>query len=127
MAINNQTEQTCPAVAYQMTSVCVPVTVTPFARTGATQTKCCGKTTVTPGKAICDGIKNGNCVFTIAQNLCVEVPVEFGATAQVGDTYVNCNGATAEDICTDCSQAVIPPEIPEVPTEPPVTPPESDI
>ena len=38
----NQTEQTCPTVAYQMSSVCVPVKVTPFARTGATFTKCCG-------------------------------------------------------------------------------------
>lgn len=33
--------QTCPTVAYQLSSVCVPVTVTPFARTGVTVTKCC--------------------------------------------------------------------------------------
>lgn len=56
----------------------------------------------------CDGVKNGTCVFTIGQNICVQVPVEFGATAQVGDTYVNCNGATADDICTDCNQPALP-------------------
>ena len=55
----NQTEQTCPTVAYQMSSVCVPVKVTPYARTGATFTKCCGNATVTPGIAVCDGVKNG--------------------------------------------------------------------
>ena len=51
--------QTCPTVAYQLSSVCVPVTVTPFARTGVTVTKCCKKPTVTAGRYICDGIKNG--------------------------------------------------------------------
>ena len=67
----NQTEQTCPTVAYQMSSVCVPVKVTPYARTGATFTKCCGNATVTPGIAVCDGVKNGVCAFTISQNVCM--------------------------------------------------------
>ena len=35
-------EQTCPTYAYQASTVCVPITVTPFARTGDTVTKCCG-------------------------------------------------------------------------------------
>lgn len=60
--------QTCPTVAYQLSSVCVPVTVTPFARTGVTVTKCCKKPTVTAGRYICDGIKNGQCVFTVSQD-----------------------------------------------------------
>lgn len=106
-------DQTCPSVAYQMSSVCVPVTVTPYAKTGLTVTKCCGNAVVSPGMALCNGVKNGSCVFTISQNICVAVPVEFGATAQVGDAYVNCNGATAEDICTDCAQAPVQPAVPD--------------
>lgn len=94
--------QTCPTVAYQLSSVCVPVTVTPFAKAGTTVTKCCTKPTVTAGENTCSGIKNGQCVFTVSQDICVEVPVEFGATATVGDTYVACNGASADDICPDC-------------------------
>ena len=66
-------------------------------------TKCCKKPTVTAGRYICDGIKNGQCVFTISQDICVEVPVEFGAVAAVGDTYVACNGASADEICPDCA------------------------
>ncbi len=89
-------------MAYQLSSVCVPVTVTPFAKAGTTVTKCCTKPTVTAGENTCSGIKNGQCVFTVSQDICVEVPVEFGATATVGDTYVACNGASADDICPDC-------------------------
>ncbi len=99
--------QTCPTVAYQLSSVCVPVTVTPFAKAGATVTKCCSKPVVTAGKYLCDGVKNGQCVFTISQDICVEVPVEFGAVASVGDAYVGCNGASADDICPDCTMSAV--------------------
>ena len=98
--INQTEEQTCPTVAYQMSSVCVPVKVMPYAKTGATFTKCCGNATVTPGIAVCDGIKNGICAFTISQNVCIAVPVEFGATA--------------EDVCTDCGQQPVPPTEPHI-------------
>ena len=42
MALNPELlneNQTCPAVGYQSASICVPVTVTPFAQTGMTTTK----------------------------------------------------------------------------------------
>ena len=101
--------QTCPAVGYQSASICVPVTVTPFAKTGHTYTKCCGEPVVIPGKISCDGEKNGACVFTLALDICVAVPVEFGAVAEVGDTFVSCNVASAEDICTGCSKPIAEP------------------
>lgn len=100
--------QACPAVGYQSASICVPVTVTPFAKTGVTATKCCGAPVVTPGRASCGGMQNGSCTFTISQNICVAVPVEFGAVAAVGDTYVDCINASQEDICFDCDQPIVP-------------------
>lgn len=106
--------QTCPAVGYQSASICVPVTVTPFAQTGATVTKCCGSPVVTPGRDTCGGLKNGSCFFTISQDICVAVPVEFGAVATVGDTFVTCNGASQDDICTGCESIPVKPE-PELP------------
>lgn len=99
--------QMCPTVGYQAASVCVPVTVTPYANAGATLTKCCGSATVIPGRQICSGVKNGVCSFTLSQNVCVAVPVEFGANASVGEAYVECLGASAEDICTDCNIAPV--------------------
>lgn len=104
-------DQTCPAVGYQSASICVPVTVKPFAKTGTTFTKCCGAPVVVSGGDQCSGQINGSCVFTISQDICVAVPVEFGAVASVGDTYVNCNGASSSDICTDCKI----PDVPETP------------
>lgn len=74
--------------------ICVPVTVTPFAQAGITTTKCCGDPVVTPGREVCAGVKNGSCFLTITQDICVAVPVEFGAVATVGDSYINCNGAS---------------------------------
>lgn len=96
-------DQTCPTVGYQSASICVPVTVTPFANAGATITKCCGDPVVTPGRDTCGGLKNGTCSFTISQDICVAVPIAFGASATVGETYVACNGVSATDVCTDCS------------------------
>ena len=100
--------ETCPAIGYQSVSMCVPVTVTPFAQTGTTVTKCCGNPVITPGISTCGGLRNGTCSFTISQDICVAVPVAFGATAAVGDTYVSCNAVSEKDICTDCGSVVEP-------------------
>ena len=101
--LKTETEnQTCPATGYQSASICVPVTITPYAEAGVTYTKCCGEPVVTPGKTSCSGQKNGTCSFTITQDICVAVPVSFGAAAAVGDTYVSVGGASSRDICTDC-------------------------
>lgn len=101
---------TCPAVGYQSASVCVPVTVTPFAQAGVTSTKCCGGPVITPGRDICGGMKNGSCTFTITQDICVAVPVEFGAVATVGDSFVTCNEVSETDICSDCGMILPPAE-----------------
>ncbi len=98
--VDLQENETCPAVGYQAVNVNVPVTVKPFAKTGSTTTRCCGTPIVKSGKSIGQGTKNGICNFTIGQNIVVAIPVAFGAEATVGDTYVDCLGATAEEI--DC-------------------------
>ena len=79
---------------------------------------------VTPGRVVCEGVRNGACVFTISQDICVSVPVEFGAQATVGEAFVNCGGASAEDICTGCesvpvlSDPVLPDPVLPTPTLP---------
>ncbi len=98
--------ETCPAVGYQKASICVPIEVKPFAKTGVTVTKCCGKPKIKRGKDVCEGEKEGSCFFTISQEICVAVPVEFGAEASVGDAYIDCIDASVEDICVDCDNDV---------------------
>ena len=94
--------ETCPAIGYQKASICVPVSVTPFAHAGTTVTTCCGDPVVRSGNIPCPGIKNGSCSFTITQDICVAVPVVFGAEAVVGDTFVNCIESSEKNICRNC-------------------------
>lgn len=104
--ILNADENECPAVGYQQADVCVQVTVTPYATPGTAVTTCCGDPVVTAGDVPCGGKRKGSCTFTMTQTVCVAVPVAFGAVATVGDTYVDCLGASSEDICTDCTPPV---------------------
>lgn len=103
--IEQQRVITSPATGYQMSSVCVPVTVTPFVAPGTTTTVCCGAPTVTPGVTECPGVVNGNCQFTITQNLCTAVPVEFGANAATGEPSVSCGATSNTNICRNCGTA----------------------
>ena len=98
-----QDDGSCPVVGYQRSTVCVPVTVTPFAHVGTPITNCCGEPIVTAGD-VCP--RNGGvCRFTISQEICVAVPVEFGARAVAGTPSVQCGKASNKNICTDCTPA----------------------
>lgn len=93
----------CPVVGYQRSTVCVPVTVTPFARVGTPVTSCCGEPVVTAGDT-CPR-SGGVCRFTIRQEICVAVPVEFGARAVAGTPGVQCGEASSRNLCADCTPA----------------------
>ena len=101
-AEQNTAVPSCPAVGYQKVGVCVPVAVAPYAHVGTISARCCGIPVVKSGAASCPGEPDGVCCFTISQNICVEVPVEFGANVTIGDTYVNCQGASLENCCNEC-------------------------
>lgn len=91
----NSCAQTCSGVGTQKATVCLPVTVCPYAVAGPADVRCCGEITVIPDCDRCKGTVNGTCEFTISQKIKVDVPVEFGATVKVGDTYVECSCAEA--------------------------------
>ena len=48
---------------------------------------------------VCKGIVNGKCDFVISQKIQIDLPVEFGATVKVGDTYVDCDCSPCRDAC----------------------------
>lgn len=91
----------CPVVGYQRSTVCVPVTVTPFAHVGTPVVSCCGTPVVTAGD-VCPR-SGGICHFTISQDICVAVPVDFGARAVAGTPSVQCGEASSQNICTNCT------------------------
>ena len=88
----------CMVDGQQMSEVCLPVSVKPFANVGTITTRCCGPAIITPGTDICEGTPDGNCDFTISQRICVDVPVEFGAIVTPGEVHVGCTG----NECANC-------------------------
>ena len=93
--------ESCESVFYQKESICVPVTVTPYATPGTATATCCGTPVIRPG-ATCEH-KQTSCTFTITQNLCIEIPISFGAAIETGTASVQC-GTVSEEPC-DCSDS----------------------
>lgn len=92
----------CSAVGYQDVDVCIPVTIKPFGEVGNVKTCCEGRPMVTRGSDCCPGKPGGVCKFTISQKLRVEVPVIFGAKAEIGEASVECGCAESADDFKEC-------------------------
>lgn len=88
----------CESTFFQRETVCVPVTVTPFANPGEAKATCCGKPIVT-SQGSCSGTRR-SCTFTVTQTLCIEIPISFGAVIETGTATVQC-GDVNEEGC-DC-------------------------
>jgi hypothetical protein len=105
----DETTYSCSSSFYHNQTVCVPVTVTPYAVPGTATARCCGLPTVTSGNTCTGGDKS--CVFTVSQSLCIQVPISFGADVNTGETAVecggsslsecNCSGETSDEITND--------------------------
>ena len=75
----------CESLFNHRETVCVPVTVTPFARPGSARTICCGKPKIST---------ETSCSFTVSQELCIELPITFGAHVETGSISVQCDGVS---------------------------------
>lgn len=87
----------CSTVGYQDVTVSIPVTIKPFGEVGNARTQCMGNAVISSGSDHYSGKPKEECKFTISQKLRVEVPVIFGARAEVGDAIVNCGCAESEN------------------------------
>lgn len=101
-----ETEPSCENTFFQKTQVCVPVTVTPFATPGEATVTCCGQPVVVSRNA-CPGTDT-SCTFTVTQELCIQIPISFGADVRTGTAKVQC-GAVSETPC-ECGTAQPEPE-----------------
>jgi hypothetical protein len=89
----------CLATGYQDVMVSVPVTIKPFGEVGSAKTFCQGTPVVAAGSCSYIGNTEEVCMFTISQNLRVEVPVIFGARAEAGEAVLDCREADAVIEC----------------------------
>lgn len=90
----------CATVGHQIVELCVPISIHPFANVGIITTKCCDRAVITHGET-CEGTVDGYCNFTIKQKICVEIPIEFGAKTESGETFVACGITSTADIPCD--------------------------
>lgn len=95
-------KEICSAFAFQEASVCVPVEVIPYAKSGDVKVFCKGEPIIDSGCIECPGSIDSKCHFTITQKICVKVPVEFGANTLVGNPHIKCDKASSHNICKRC-------------------------
>lgn len=98
----------CPVTACHETTVCVPVSISPFAESGSISIECCGSTVIHGGCDSCRGTVNGIHEFTVSQRMKLNIPIAFGADVIIGETYVQdeeTSGFIDGDCCAcNCSE-----------------------
>lgn len=101
---SSQNAPICPGVGSQIATVCLPVSINPYAVTGPATIQCCGNMIITPYCDCCKGKASESCDFTITQTIKIDIPVEFGATVKIGDSYVECDctNYTMNENCPNC-------------------------
>lgn len=81
----------CSTIGSQRAKICLPVSVIPYAITSPAIINCCGNTKISSNcECNCKG-DSTSCDFVISQIINVDVPVEFGASVKIGETYIQCN------------------------------------
>ncbi len=93
----------CSTTGYQDVDVCIPVTIRPFGEVGNVKTRCEGSPSIIRGCDHCPGKPGQVCKFTISQRLRVEIPVVFGAKAEIGETSVECGCTESSSLCEPSS------------------------
>ncbi|SHK44175.1 hypothetical protein SAMN02745243_02955 [Hespellia stercorisuis DSM 15480] len=90
---------TCTSVTSHYAAVSVPLKLHPYATVGELEMECCGEPVITLRPSQGTNSSCG-CELTVTQTICVRIPLEYGTTADVGETSAickskpNCGGAS---------------------------------
>lgn len=79
-------DNVCESVVHETVCVQGNVTITPSVVSGPSTSFCVGN----PIIGSCPGELRRNCVFTVSQNICVQIPLTFSATASATANGVVC-------------------------------------
>jgi len=79
-------EGICETTVHENVCVQATVTITPDVIVGSSTSFCLGN----PLIGSCPGILRENCVFTVSQNICVQIPLTFTATAEAEANGIVC-------------------------------------
>lgn len=95
-AVQQATPAECPALVHETVCVQAQVTINPLVTVGTIESICVGG----PVIGTCPGTPSltNSCTFTVSQNICVQVPLTFSATATAEPTGIVC-GTPAIGAC----------------------------
>ena len=101
---NRQVPVECPAIVHETVCVQADVTITPNVDVGTIQSFC----EVGPTIGACPGTPSptDTCVFTVSQNICVQVPLVFSATATAAPTGIVCGTPAVGPCPTACTHTI---------------------
>nr|WP_315020014.1 hypothetical protein [uncultured Aminipila sp.] len=83
--LQNQ-DAVCESIVHETVCVQGNVTITPSIVSGPSTSFCVGN----PIIGSCPGELRRNCVFTVSQNICVQIPLTFSATATAASNGIVC-------------------------------------
>lgn len=87
----------CPTNAFEEMNVTLPVTVHAYANVGNVLLSCMGPSVVTRNSDDTPGYHGATSKFTISQRLRVDIPVVFGADADIGEEHVYFTSSDSPD------------------------------
>lgn len=76
----------CPATVHEAVCVQATITITPDVTVGEIESFCVGG----PVIGACPGTPEMECTFTVSQNICVQVPLNFSANATAVPSGIVC-------------------------------------
>lgn len=96
-----QNEDVCETTVHENVCVQATVTITPNVISGPSTSFCLEN----PIIGSCEGTLRRNCVFTVSQRICVQIPLTFSATAEAVANGIVCGepdigGCNGTDGCT---------------------------
>lgn len=88
----------CEKIVHQKAKVTLPISIEPFVVSGKIKTRCCGapKLSIAPYCECKD-----YCNYLITQEICIEIPLKFGAITETKETFIECEEPVIEDGCRD--------------------------
>ncbi|MDF2534705.1 MAG: hypothetical protein K0R18_862 [Bacillales bacterium] len=106
LQIEQELPTECPALVHENVCVQAEITITPHVMVGEVKSFCSGNPII--GK--CPGMTSptGKCTFNVSQNICVQVPIKFSATAEAIPAGIVC-GTPASGPCagtTACTHTI---------------------
>lgn len=88
----------CNKTVHQKAKITLPISIEPYVIAGKIKTKCCGMPRVTIDPL---GDCKDSCHYLITQEICIDIPLKFGAVTETRETFIECDLPVIDDNCCE--------------------------